>query len=185
MSYRLNMSEALDQQLRQARVPERPPAYWERFPQRVVAGLDRAKPGPAGARAFPWARIAAAAAACAVIGAGVLFRPRAPGPAPALDYAKLAREVAQEFPGQLKAIVVDEHGMRVELAESATVPASTPLLVEVCRPQGCRRVVTFSGQQIVVNGEPWDVLVSGDGRVIVAGRSTREYRIAARALEPL
>lgn len=160
-------------------VPARSPGYWEHFPRRVIAQLERAEPIPAKGNWIAW-RWAAAAGVLVV--ATVATWQLWPWETPGTDYAKLVREIAKEFPGQLKAIEVDEHGMRVELADTPSVPVSTPVLVEVCRPQGCRRVITFSGQQIKVNGEPWDVLVNGDGRVIVAGRSTGNYRIQGSVL---
>jgi hypothetical protein len=170
-------NDPLEQLLRQNPVPGRSPGYWEAFPGRVVARLN--EPQPANSGLWRWAL----ATACVLVVAAAMgwrFWPRAA--TPGTDYAKLAREIAKEFPGQLKAIVVDEHGMRVELAEAPGVPVSSPVLVEVCRPQGCRRVITFSGQQININGEPWDVLVNGAGRVIVAGRSTGKYRVQGSVL---
>jgi len=175
------MNDDLDKLLKSACVPERSPGYWKHFPGRVIARLGQAEPEPATANGFAWRWIATAAACVLVATAGLCWR-LWPKPAPGTDYAKLAREIEKEFPGQLKAIIVDEHGLRVELAETPNVPVSSPLLVEVCRPQGCRRVITFSGQQISINGEPWDVLVNGDGRVIVAGRSTGNYRIQGSVL---
>jgi hypothetical protein len=174
------MKQDLNNKLQSVKVPERSAGYWEAFPGRVVARLN--DPAPVSAGHWRWAL----ATACVLVVAAAMgwrFWPRAA--APGMDYAKLAREIAKEFPGQLKAIMVDERGMRVELAEAPGVPVSSPVLVEVCRPQGCRRVITFSGQQININGEPWDVLVNGDGRVIVAGRSTGKYQVAARQLEAL
>jgi len=179
----MKTNDPLQERLRQAMVPARSPGYWEHFPRRVMARLERAEPASSHVNWTAWRWAAAACVLMVAAAAAWQLRPRV---TPGTDYAKLVREIAKEFPGQLKAIVVDGHGMRVELADSPSVPVSSPVLVEVCRAQqDCRKVITFSGQEIKVNGEPWDVLVNGEGRVIVAGRSTGKYKIAAHRLEEL
>jgi hypothetical protein len=98
---------------------------------------------------------------------GLWLKPRRPaGP----NYAKLYREVEAMFPNQVRAIAVDQQGVRLDLADKPNVPASAPLLVNVCREQQCRAFITFSGQQIRVNGESWDVLANGEGGVFVVGK---------------
>jgi hypothetical protein len=174
------MNDDLNNTLRSAKVPGRSAGYWEAFPRRVTAQLGQAERPAATVRWAAWGWTAATA--CVLVVATLVGWRLWPVKVPPTNYAKLAREIAAEFPGQLRAIVVDEHGFRVELADTPTVPVSSPVLVEVCRAQGCRRVITFSGQEIKVNGEPWDVLVNGDGRVIVAGRSTGNYRIQGSVL---
>ena len=80
------------------------------------------------------------------------------------------------------------------LAPEPNLPASPPLYLKICGPKGCQRFVTFSGQQIRVNGDVCDVLVDHQGNVLVVGRETLwsdakaaarigPYQIEARALE--
>lgn len=87
------------------------------------------------------------------------------------------------FPHQVQAIVADERGVQVLLADKADVPDSPPLFVQACGRKTCRWFITFSGQQVNVNGETWDVFVNRQNQVIVAGHSTDHYRIAAHPLE--
>jgi hypothetical protein len=44
--------------------------------------------------------------------------------------------------------------------------------LKICGPDGCQRFVTFSGQEIRVNGEACEVLVDHQGRVVLVGRDT-------------
>jgi hypothetical protein len=80
------------------------------------------------------------------------------------------------------------------LAPKPNLPASPPLYLKVSGPEGCQRFVTFSGQQIRVNGDVCDVLVDHQGKVLVIGRETlwsdakraarsAPYQLEARALE--
>jgi len=87
------------------------------------------------------------------------------------ELQKCYREIEPLFPNQLKAIIWDNTGgPELVLAEAATVPSSTPLYLRICGPNGCRRFVTFSGQQIQVNGDVCDVLLDRQGNIIIAGR---------------
>ena len=167
------MKDQLNQCLRQARVPDRSPGYWEVFPRRVVSRLaeeSRLKAAPT--RQWGWAL--GATAVILVVTLVTLFRPTRPaGP----DYAKLYREIAAVFPGQVEAIVADAGGVRLVLSETPQPRSSMPLLVRACSPTGCRSVITFSGQQVPINGDHWDVLLDGADKVIVAGRTAGNYRI--------
>jgi hypothetical protein len=90
-----------------------------------------------------------------------------------VDSPEVARKCFQEiqplFPHQLQAIVFDRQGARLVLAETADVPVSPPLYLKICGPKGCQQFVTFSGQQIRVNGEVCDVLLDSQGNVLVVG----------------
>ena len=172
----------LNELLKGARMPERSPGYWEHFPKRVTAqisGRDRPPGCPTWAvtwlarRSSPTFRwcvgLAAACLTVALIGLLHPFSPSTDTRAKANAESKLYREVAALFPNQVRAIVMDERGVRLDLADKPDVPASSPLLVNVCRAQQCRAFITFSGQQIHVNGESWDVLADGKGGVFVVG----------------
>jgi hypothetical protein len=108
---------------------------------------------------------------------------------------KYFHELEGLFPNQLQAIVFDQQGTHLVLAQKANLPASPPLYLKICGPdKGCRRFVTFSGQQIEVNGELCDVLADGQGKVLLVGRQLLwsgsqaghrmgPYRVEARPLE--
>ncbi len=163
----------LNELLKSARVPERSGGYWEAFPKRVTAQLpdqSRLQTAPTTVLSHhSWAWGFAFAAACLVLalGVGLWLKPHRPaGP----NYAKLYREIESVFPNQVRAIAVDQQGVRLDLADKPDVPASAPLLVNVCHAQQCRAFITFSGQQIRVNNESWDVLANGKGGVVVVGK---------------
>ena len=188
-----NADKRLDELLNSGRVPERSEGYWEAFPKRVTAQLTAGSHSAAtAALRHSWAWGFALATACLVLalGIGVWLQPRLP---PGPNYAKLFREIETMFPNQVRAIAVDQQGVRLELADKPDVPTSLPLLVNVCRERQCRAFITFSGQQIRVNGESWDVLADGKGSIFVVGRRsvwsseepTRQggaYHIAAQPL---
>ena len=107
---------------------------------------------------------------------------------------KYFHELEALFPNQLQAIVFDQQGTHLVLAPEPNLPASPPLYLKICGPKGCQRFVTFSGQQIRVNGDVCDVLADRQGNVLVVGQETLwadakaavrsgPYQIEARALE--
>jgi hypothetical protein len=206
----------LNKILQGARPPERPAEYWEQFPPQIMAEIrrweERAKapvragrPGSgawcapawmAALRGKPLAALGfSVVVVCLALGmAGLWMGWSSAGGAAELARAqKCFRETAALFPHQLQAIVFDRLGARVVLAEKADVPASPPLYLKICGPEGCEQFVTFSGQQIRVNGDSLDVLVDRRGDVLVvgaqwvwssaepAGKAGR-YRIEARPL---
>lgn len=175
------MNDDLDKWLKSARVPERSPGYWEHFPKRVTAQLA-APPAPVPFRHWlPWT--VGLATACVVLVVGVIIgSSTGRQAAPPVAYARLYREIEGLFPNQIQAIVVDQRGVKLVLSETANVTRSQPLLIQACRRDDCRHVITFSGQQVKVNGDTWDVLVNGQNQVVVAGRSTDSYRIEAHRL---
>lgn len=185
--------------LKRTRIPARDPRLWEELPKRIVARLQ-------------WRRVPEAArsgerrflrAAWAVLGAGVglgiavwllplrdgdlrnrtrILRP----------VEKCFLEIESLFPNQVKAVVFDERGARLILADAADMPNSQPLYLRICGPNGCQEIVTFSGQRIWVNGDQCEVLMNAAGRVVLVGErlvwsgesaAAGAYRIKARALE--
>lgn len=172
--------DKLNKMLKQARVPERSPGYWEVFPQRVTRQLAE-QPAAARRGGLLWA--IGLTAACVVLAVAIFIgragnaRDTAP-----VSYAQLYRQIEALFPNQVQAIVVDRHGVKLLLADNANVVQSPPVLIQACRQDECRRVITFSGQQVKVNGDTWDVLVNGQDQVVVAGRSTDRYRIETQRL---
>ena len=186
------MNEDLNKLLKSVHVPERSPGYWEHFPKRVTARLKDESPLAAGPTGY-WRLTlgwAVAGIACGLLLAVFFLYPR---PAAQPDYAKLYREISTMFPHQIRAIVADETGVRVVLADAPDLPAAAPLLVNVCAAQQCSHVITFSGQQIPIGAGSADVLTDGHGNIIVAGsrfvwssadpaRSTGIYHIGAGRL---
>ncbi len=182
----MNNSE-LNRLLKSASVPEPPQDYWEQFPGRVTDEVRRrraskSKGVPHSAPAswsaavlcrFRWA-LGTAITAALVLAAALLIHSRGkPGVAGSDAFAeaqKCFREIEPLFPNQIKAIVFDQQGAELVLADDPTVPTSTPLYLKVCGPNGCRRFVTFSGQQIRVNGDLCDVLLDREGNILVVGR---------------
>jgi hypothetical protein len=209
----MNDSE-LNEVLKRATVPEREAEYWEQFPRRVTAELDRRRQtAPVHrlndtSRAWPWAtafrflgaRPAFAigvAAVCLLLGFFIGFWRCQRSPSSDLQLAaarKYFSEIEALFPNQIRAIVFDQQGTHLVLAQEPNLPASPPLYLKICGPNGCQRFVTFSGQQIRVNGDVCDVLADGRGDVLVVGRHvlssghranirSGQYQIEARALE--
>jgi hypothetical protein len=201
-------NKRLDEILKSARVPERAGEYWEKFPGRVMAKLHWRKqnseaqqlalPRVSSFRLFRLPVFGAGlAVACILLGFGLGIRigrqSIAPERAQLAEALKCYREIAGLFPNQIQSIVFDQNGPHLVLAEQPNVPASTPLYVKICGPAGCQRFVTFSGQQIHLNGDTFDVLVDRRGDVMVVGaqsvwssseplQSVGGYRIEARPL---
>jgi hypothetical protein len=192
----------LDKLLKSARVPDRPLDFWENLPKRITAKVHWRSHGEknlaikARSRAsFAWAF--GVAIVCVAAFLPFWLSRNNPRQHPDLQVAqaqKYFREIEQLFPNQVRAIIFDDKGPRLMLAEQPDLPDETPLYLKVCGPKGCQRFVTFSGQQIRVNGETCDVLLDAAGNVLLVGRqivwssdsATRDtggYRIEARRLE--
>jgi hypothetical protein len=199
----------LERLLKSAPTPQRPEEYWSQFPPRVMAKIHwreaenrNAPPETVGTRwnaSLP--RLAALgfglAAVCILLGfvLGSWHGRRGLTDAQELAQArKCYREIAGLFPNQLQGLVFDQQGAQLVLAERPDVPASPPLYVKICGPAGCKSFVTFSGQQIRVNGDVFEVLVDHQGDVLVVGRDSAwssehsaansgRYRIEAKPLE--
>jgi hypothetical protein len=162
----------LDSLLRTLRVPERPAEYWERFPKqvrgRIFTGL-RAETPISDDRARLWLWGAATAFTALILCVGFWARNRMVTAEP--NYTKLYREIESMFPNQVRAIVMENGAVKLDLSEKPDVPSSLPLRVDICQNQQCRTYITFSGQRIRVDTESWDVLTDGDGHVLVVGRN--------------
>jgi len=190
----------LDRLLKAASVPDREPDYWDDFPRRVLAEAGR-RASPTAVPGAHWtARLvcgASVAAACVVLGV-VLGHWHGKSGAPAgndlLQNPKVIQEVMALFPNRVRAVIQEGDGFRVLLAEEASVPASAPLWVRICRGDTCVALVTFSGQELEVAGQRLTVLASAEGQVLVLGdrfawssaqppAGPAELRIQARPLE--
>jgi len=169
----MNDSE-LDQKLKAAREPALDKTYRDAFPQTVLANLrsDTWKTHPPRRSLFPRLAWGFATAACVVLAFGVGHwhgHQEAAAPASLLANAKLIHETMAMFPNQVRAIVQDEHGMKLILADQADVPSSTPLYVKICEGEKCSTLVTFSGQEIQIAGQKLTVLADASGGIILEG----------------
>jgi hypothetical protein len=212
----------LNKILKRAAVPERDAAFWEQFPDRVTVEIARRKEATTAkhstvapidalthaGHAWEWAGAfrllvskPALAAGVAVICLGLSFllgfwraQRSLSDDLQLATVRKYFHEIEALFPNQIQAIVFDQRGTQLVLAQEANIPASPPLYLKICGPKGCQRFVTFSGQQIRVNGDVCEVLADGRGDVLVVGRqlvwsgskgvaSSGGYQLEARALE--
>jgi len=165
----------LDKILKSAPAPGRDEDYWESFPRIVSTRLRSASvPRPTECAVW-WQRLAwggAIAMACLIAGfwLGHWHEQRAIGARYALlQNGKMLGEVLTLFPNRVRAIVQDEHGVQLVLADRPDVPVSTPLWVKICDGQHCAALVTFSGQEIEVAGQKLTVLTSAEGAIILIG----------------
>ncbi len=202
----------LDQILKSAPVPDRPEAYWDQFPRQVMAKTDRLRTRADAETNHPrtesfWLRsrfqFATVGLGLAIIGLllgfvlGFRQGRNLPITGPQLAAARIYfQEIETLFPGQVQAIVFDQQGPELVLAEHSNVHASSPLYLRVCGPKGCQSYVTFSGQQIRINGETCEVLLDHQDNVLLVGQdwvlSTAQapakgarYQVSARPLMTL
>jgi len=174
----------LEKLLKSAAIPERDADYWEQFPKRVMAEARRRSsqsPANTGNQVpgfYWWLRRFAAlttgpALACVAIWIAMgIWHGRHPASLEDPQLAALGKcfhEIQSLFPNQVEAVVFEKSGARMELAKAANVPASQPLYLKISGPGGSVRMVTFSGQQVKVNGDVCEVLVDRQGEVLVVG----------------
>jgi hypothetical protein len=165
----------LNKLLRSVPPPERSPEDQAEFPQEVVRHLSRpVYPQAASEKPVPKFPVWALGFATACLMVGFMLgrfpdKPAVPPQAAAQppEYAKLFKEVASLFPDRLRGVVVRNGEMELILADQPELPASNPLLVEICQAGRCRTVITFSGQKLEVDGHFIEVLAGADDRVIV------------------
>lgn len=162
----------LNEKLKAAQGPALDADYVADFPRQVLAGL---RSGPQGQRAPArswWPRLGwgAAATACllAAFAAGHGFG-RRPAGLDVLANAKVVQEALALFPNRVRAIVHDQRGLNLVLADRADVPVSPPIYVRLCEGGHCASAVTFSGQEIELGGQKIGVLSDGSGGIILDG----------------
>ncbi len=166
----------LDQLLRSVTVPERPPEFWERLTQRVTAKLhwqprinaDFRRPAGRGL-IWNWGVAVAAVLLCLGFLLGN-WHGRKQTTA-LLQNEKLLREVLATFPNQVRAIVQDENGLHLSLADQPDVAQTQPLWIRVCEGKSCRSILTFSGQVLQIGGRTVEALADAEGGVLLVGEN--------------
>jgi hypothetical protein len=190
----MNNSE-LNKLLKSAKVPEPTAEHWEDFPGQVVRSL-RSQPEvdtpPVHSHRRPMLAWGLALATCLVIGFVVGHWRGTSEANGLLQNAKVVSEVIAMFPNQVQAIIQDENGLRLTLAETANVPQSQPLWIKVCDGKQCRSIVTFSGQVVQIDGQRVEALADAAGGVMLVGehffwsahdQNTHQLRIDAQQLD--
>jgi len=191
----------LDELLKQAKTPERDPNYWETFPRSVTRNIlrqARAQSGPSGWIGV-WAWRLATAVGCVALGIlwGWWHLPDDGLSSAEIErHRKVYREISGMFPDQVRAILIGEEGVRLELRETAGIPSSMPILVKTCNEAGCQIVISFSGEKIPFNGDEVELLLTSRNEVILVGAQDvwqsgggREFfhgfRVQAKVMEVL
>lgn len=173
----MNNSE-LNAILKKAKVPERPNDFWELFPRQVTARLNRervrsdgrAEGGAERGGTLPFLiRWGIAAMLCASIAVVALLHHGAKDSPDVLASVKVIDETLAMFPHRVRAIVQDEHGLKLILSEQSDVPTSAPLYVRICDGKHCSSLVTFSGQEVQFAGQKLTVLADPHGGIILEG----------------
>jgi hypothetical protein len=80
---------------------------------------------------------------------------------------KYVLELRELFPGQLRAIAFEDSRPRLILAESPVVADTQPVYVSAHGKRGCQTFITFSGQQIRLDGHEYEVLANAHGGVML------------------
>ena len=192
----------LNEILKRGSVPEPGEDFWDRFPKRVTAQIHWRIGREARGDSDPVGRLGLLifekvfAAMCLVAVLGLLFWNGRDSNADRKQVAqaqKYFHELEALFPNQLESIVFDADGPHLRLAARPNIPAAKGLYLKVCGPKGCKSYVTFSGQQIYVDGNACDVLMDHRGNVLLVGgtlawssagvANAGVYRVQARVLE--
>lgn len=174
-------NDELNRLLRSASPPRREKTYWQEFPEKVLRNLRRqevARPAAAPQPFFRWALVASLAA-CLVLGFWLGRQQPAPAggvtasaPEAALAAARTYfREIEGLFPNQVRSIVLTEKGPQLVLSDRADIPRSAPVYLKVCSGRTCESFITFSGQEIQVDGKKYEILSGQDGQIILMGEN--------------
>ena len=169
----MNNSE-LNQLLKSAKVPEPAADHWNEFPNRVSAALRLTRKSRTGQPRL-WPRLAwglSLAGACVLISFAIAHWRGAQTAQVAqnlLQSEKLIREVRTLFPNQVQSVILDEHGFRLVLAERADIPDSPPIYLNICSSDGCRQMITSSGQTVQIADQKVEVLADAAGGVMLVG----------------
>jgi hypothetical protein len=165
-------NDKLERLLKSVPVPPREADYWEDFPRDVVRRLRSPTEAPSTRPPNRRPRVVwlfAAATASAILALALILKPASrPTPQFLLNEAVVGELLAM-FPNRVRAILQDGQGMRLVLSDEPDVPSSTPLWVRICRGTQCLSAVTFSGQEVPLDGQSAMVLADARGGVILVG----------------
>lgn len=194
----------LENLLKKNSLPKPPAGYWENFPKKIAAKIqwqrpeeisrEAETPGKRNVMAVAWG--IGMATACVALAFWFGFSKGRDSVAPVDQLAsakKYFREIEVMFPNQVRAIIFEENGAQLVLSEKADVPASPPLWVKICDGKSCASAVTFSGQELQIVGQRFEVLADAQGKVILIGdklfwsdatkpQATGQWRVQARSL---
>lgn len=177
-------NDDLDNLLKQDPLPRRPEGYWDAFPGRVAARLQSSFIGSAPAAKPVSHRFVNAltlgfglGVACLIFALkyGVFPQPESRQPVKVADtqstmsYARMIRELGAIFPNRVRSVILDGDDIQMNLADQADVATSPPIWVQICLGGRCKKFITFSGQQVGVDGHLYDVLVDSRGNVMLTG----------------
>ena len=163
----------LEELLKAAEPPARDARYWESFPSRVQSQPATQYPPKAIANphrpALQLWKLGFAATGFAITLFLVLkFASTMGGQNEDLRLLRNCyRESASLFSGQLKALRIESGAFYLDLSDKPDVPRSAPLYVRACKHSQCGAAVTFSGQQIELLGQKFEVLVDGRGGIML------------------
>ena len=162
--------------LKKARKPEPSEEFWEEFPQQVALQLNRARTENHRVERNWFPRLAwGFATAICILAAFAIghwrgqIETKTVSSNDVLANANVVRETLAMFPNRVRAIIQDEHGLRLVLSDQPNVPSSTPLYIHICDHKQCSSFVTFSGQELEIVGQKVTILSDAQGGVIVAG----------------
>jgi len=163
----------LDALLEVVEPPRRDALYWKTFPTRVQSHLARQRPakaivnGPRRALQLWNLGFATIGVAIALFFALKFAQSTRARNQELRALRNCYRETAGLFDGQLKALRIESGAFHLDLSDKADVPESAPLFVRACKRSECGAVVTFSGQQIELLGQKFEVLVDGRGGIML------------------
>jgi len=162
----------LDQLLKAARIPHPPAEFCRDFPSLIVQSLRNPRQEDTVAYGGSMWRpvvLGTALVVCLAIGFIAGHRRGKDAPNDLLTDTKVTREILTLFPNQVRAIVADASGWRLLISNEPNVSGSAPVWVMICEQSRCTELLTFSGQELEVEGLKMTVLTDAADGVIIAG----------------
>ena len=177
-------NDDLDNLLKQDPLPQRPDSYWNAFPGRVAARLQSSFIASTPAAKPVSHRFVSAltlgfslGVTCLIFALkyGAFTQPESRQPLKVADiqstksYAGMIRELGAIFPNRLRSVILDGDDIQLNLADQADVATSPPIWVQICLGGRCKKFITFSGQQVGLDGHLYEVLMDSRGNVMLTG----------------
>ena len=180
-------NDDLDNLLKHDPLPRRPDGYWDTFPGRVATRLQSSFSGSA-TGAKPIRRKFTTSLtlgfglglACLILTLkyGTFTHPESRQSLKVADanqtkaYAKIMAEVGAMFPNRVRSVELEDDDIELNLADHADVATSPAIWVQICLGGRCKKFITFSGQQVGVDGHLYDVLVDSRGNIMLTGEKS-------------